>query len=76
MGGTKERAHCELNVVFFRYTQEQLQQVAQPWPLPINKITGLKLSRQTTESDNHSEEECQIVEIKKNFKNLWLFLLK
>jgi len=56
----------------FRYTQEQLQQIAQPWPFPINKSNGLKLSRQTTKSDNHSEEECQIVEVKK----VWLFLLK
>jgi hypothetical protein len=60
----------------FYDTQEQLQQVTQPWPLPINKSNGSELSRQITENDNHREEQCQIVEVKNVFKNLWLFLLK
>jgi len=60
----------------FDDTQKQLQQVAQPWPLPINKSNESELSRQTTENDNHSEKKCQIVEVEKVFKNLWLSLLK
>ncbi len=54
----------------FNDIQEQLQQVAQLRPLPINKSNGSKLSRQTKENDNHSEEECQIVEVEKKFRNL------
>jgi uncharacterized protein YktB (UPF0637 family) len=60
----------------FDYTQEQFQKVAQARPLPISKTNELELSRQTTKNDDHSEEECQIVEVEKVFKNLWLFLLK
>ncbi len=45
-------------------------------PLPINKSNGSELSRQITANDNHSEEQCQIVEVENVFKNLQLFLLK
>jgi hypothetical protein len=56
--------------------KKQLQKVAQPWPLFRNKSNGLELLKQTTKNDGHSEEESQIVEVEKVFKNLWLFLLK
>jgi hypothetical protein len=76
VSGTKGRAHCDQMLYAFDYTQKQLQKVAQPGPLPTNKSNGLELSRQTTKSDNHNEEECQVVEVKKVFKNLWFFLFK
>jgi len=60
----------------FDYTQNQLQKVAQPHPLPINKNNGLELSRQTTKSDGHSEEQWQIVEVEKKFKSFWLFFVR
>jgi hypothetical protein len=60
----------------FDYIKKQLQKVTQPWPLPINKSNGSELSRQITKNDNHSEKQCQIVEVKNVFENLWLFLLK
>jgi hypothetical protein len=56
--------------------KKQLQKVAQPWPFPRNKSNGLELSRQITKNDNHSEEEFQIVEVKKDFKNFWLLFVK
>jgi hypothetical protein len=27
-------------------------------------------------NDGHNEEECQLVEVEKKFKNLWLLLLE
>jgi len=60
----------------FNYIQKRLQKAAQPWLLCTNKSNGFKLSRQTKTKDAHSEEECQIVEVEKVFKNLWLFLLE
>jgi hypothetical protein len=60
----------------FDYTQKQIQKVAQPWPLPINKSNGLELLRQTTENDGHNEEKCQLVEVEKKFKKPLDFFVK
>ncbi len=60
----------------FDYIKKKLQKVAQPWPSPTNKSNGLELSRQTTKSDFHGEEQCQILEVEKVFKSLWHFLLE